>query len=100
MKLMIPFTPHLAHECLELFDCKNVNDWPKIEKDILEEIKIAIQINGKTRDIITVKKDLSENEILKVVLKASKAKKYVENNNITKTIFVKNKIVNYIVPKI
>ena len=97
---MIPFTPHLAHECLELFDCKNVNDWPKIEKDILEEIKIAIQINGKTRDIITVKKDLSENEILKVVLKASKAKKYVENNNITKTIFVKNKIVNYIVPKI
>ncbi len=100
MKLMIPFTPHLAHECLELFDCKNINDWPKIEKNLLEEIKIAVQINGKTRDILTVKKDLNENEIMEFVLKDSKAKKYVENNKITKTIFVKNKIVNYIIPNI
>ena len=33
MKLMIPFTPHLAHECLELLIVKT-NNWPKIEKNI------------------------------------------------------------------
>ena len=32
MKLMIPFTPHLANECLELMKCKNKFEWPKIEK--------------------------------------------------------------------
>ena len=32
MKLMIPFTPHLAHECLELANCKTPDKWPKIDK--------------------------------------------------------------------
>ena len=31
-KLMIPFAPHLAHECLNLLKCKSINEWPKIEK--------------------------------------------------------------------
>ena len=32
MKLMMPFTPHLSHECLENLGCKNVYEWPKIDK--------------------------------------------------------------------
>ena len=34
MKLMIPFTPHLAYECLELLDIKSTNKWPEIDKKI------------------------------------------------------------------
>ena len=98
MKLMIPFTPHLAHECLELHNCKSINDWPKFKKESLEEIKIAVQINGKTRDIITIKKDLTEQEIFKHITLNSTAKKYLLDKKIHKTIFVKNKIINYILP--
>ncbi len=98
MKLMIPFTPHLAHECLELHKCKDTDKWPEILKDISEEIKIAVQINGKTRDIVKIKKGLSEKEITKIISKSSKAKKYIVNKKILKTIFVKNKIINYILP--
>ena len=98
MKLMIPFTPHLAHECLELMKCKNKKDWPKIdEKKLVLDIKIAVQINGKTRDILSIKKDLNQNEIYENILKNSNARKYIENKKIKKTIFVKNKIVNYII---
>ena len=98
MKLMMPFTPHLSSECLELFNCKSINKWPLIDKkNILNEIKIAVQINGKTRDIITVKKDLMEKDIDNFILKHSKAKKYIESKKVSKTIFVKNKIINYIV---
>ena len=98
MKLMIPFTPHLAFECLELFNCRTVNTWPKVDsKNIINEVKLAVQINGKTRDILTIKKDLAEKEIFELVLNKSKAKKYIENKKISKTIFVKNKIINYIV---
>ena len=100
MKLMIPFTPHLANECLELLSCKTVNQWPKIDKkNVLEEVNLAVQINGKTRDIIPVKKDLLEKEIANIILEKSKAKKYIEDKKIIKTIFVKNKIINYIIPK-
>ena len=96
MKLMIPFTPHLAYECLELLNCNTVHIWPKIGKNIVDEIKFAIQINGKTRDIITVSENLMENEINHIVLNESKAKKFLEGKKINKTIFVKNKIINYI----
>ena len=97
MKLMIPFTPHLALECLELLNSKTFDDWPVIEKSDEGEIKIAVQINGKTRDVIEVKKDMSENEIKEIVLTDSKAQKYFKDNKIIKTIFVKNIIVNYII---
>ncbi len=98
MQVMIPFTPHLAHECLELFKCKSFNKWPKIATDNQDEkIKLAIQINGKTRDVINVRKNLNEKDLNDVVVKESKAKKYIENKKITKTIFVQNKIINYII---
>tara|TARA_B100000767_G_C19709767_1_gene512227 strand:+ start:1 stop:1239 length:1239 start_codon:yes stop_codon:yes gene_type:complete len=98
MKLMIPFTPHLAYECLELFECKTTNNWPEVKnRNLIEEIKLAVQINGKTRDIITIKKDLTESEIGKIILKESKAEKYIKNKKIIKIIFVKNKIINYII---
>ena len=34
MKLMVPFVPHLAYECLELHDCKTKDQWPKVDKKI------------------------------------------------------------------
>ena len=100
MKLMVPFIPHLANECLELLKVKSCTDWPKPDKEgYLEEVKVAIQVNGKTRDVLVFKKDLSEKEINKIILSTSKAKKYIENSKILKTIFVKNKIINYITSK-
>ena len=99
MKLMIPFTPHLAHECLEFLNCDSPDKWPNIRKNSQEEISFAVQINGKTRDIIKTKKNLDEKEINEIVLKSSKAKKFIEDNKILKTIYVKNKIINYIIKK-
>ena len=94
---MVPFTPHLAYECLELLNCKNTDDWPQIEVDTIEEINLAVQINGKTRDIIKINKDTIEEKVNEIVLVKSKAKKYLENKKIIKTIFVSNKIINYII---
>ena len=97
MKLIMPFTPHLANECLELLKCETPDKWPEIKADILKEIKFAIQVDGKTRYIIKIKKNLNKEKINEIVLKNSKAKKYIENKKVLKTIFVKNKIINYII---
>jgi leucyl-tRNA synthetase len=98
MKLMLPFTPHLANECLELLDCKTINQWPEIDKkNALDEIKFAIQINGKTRDIINVERNLAEGEIHKIINKNPKTEKYFKNKKIIKTIFIRDKIINYII---
>ena len=49
------------------------------------------------RDILRVIKDLSEEKIKKMVLNKSKASKYIVDKNIIKTIFIKNKVLNYII---
>ena len=98
MKLMIPFTPHLAHECLEALNCKTIDRWPEVNKqNLLNQIKFAIQINGKTRDVINLEKDTGETDVKNVILKNSKVNKHLMNKKIIKTIFIKNKIINYII---
>ena len=99
MKLMIPFTPHIAYECLTNLKCKELNQWPKVNEETVKnsEIKMVVQINGKTRDVLNVKRNLEEAEIADLVNKSLKANKYIINKKILKTIFVKNKIINYIV---
>ncbi len=99
MKLMIPFTPHLAYECLTNLNCKNLNQWPKIDKNIIEstKVKMVVQINGKTRDVLDIKRNLDETEVNILVKNSIKAKKYITDKTIIKTIFVKNKIINYII---
>ena len=53
MRCMIPFVPHLANECLELLQCSNKYEWPEVKKS---DNTLNAKINGKTRDIITIKK--------------------------------------------
>jgi len=97
MKLMLPFVPHLANECLEKLKCNNIDIWPEIKEEENIEIKFAIQVNGKTRDILLIDKNLNKDQINEIVINKSKAKKFIENKEISKTIFVKGKIMNYIV---
>jgi leucyl-tRNA synthetase len=98
MKILIPFVPHLARECLEQIGIKDSNAWPIIDRKLSLDlkIKIAIQINGKTREVIEVKKNLDEKNVISESKKIKKIKEQLESNEIIKTIFVKNKIINYL----
>jgi leucyl-tRNA synthetase len=99
MSVLIPFIPHLAHECLEKLGEKKFDTWPKVDKGLSlnEKIKIAIQINGKTKNIIEIKKDLDENNAINESRKNKKISDQLLNKNIKKIIFVKNKIINYLI---
>ena len=97
MKMMVPFVPHLAYECLDLHKCEDLHKWPNVQKIHSQAIILVVQINGKTRDTIQIDKDTVEKDAHNLILKNSKAKKYLENNEIIKTIFIKNRIINYIV---
>ena len=94
---LIPFIPHLAYEFLDLLGEQNPEIWPKIISEGQTDIQLAIQINGKTREIITVKKDNDIKELEPQILKSQKIVKFIKGKKIFKTIFVKNKIVNYLV---
>ena len=99
MKLMIPFTPHLAYECLANLNCEESNQWPQVNKKIIEnsETKMVVQVNGKTRDVLNIKRNLEESEVNNIVKNSLKANKHMINKKVVRTIFVKNKIINYII---
>lgn len=101
MKILIPFTPHLAYECLELLEAKEIKKWPEIDRSLIgkEKIKMAIQINGKTRDIIDIEKGLNEKEVLNICKNNLKIKSKIQTSSIIKTIFVQDRIINLIVKK-
>ena len=99
LKILIPFTPHLAYECLEQHGEKNPDIWPEIDRKRLlsEKVTIAIQINGKTKEVVKVKKDLDEKNVINETKKIKKIKEILMNKEIIKIIFVKNKIINYLI---
>ena len=97
IKLLLPLTPHIANELLDLLKCEEKYKWPSINKNLQEDINFAVQVNGRTRDIININKDLSQKEIEKKIEEKSKAMKFIGNKKIIKIIFIKNKIINYIV---
>ena len=66
--LMNPFIPHFSNECLNTIN-ENQIKWPKISKEDLieEDINFVVQINGKKRAILKVKRDVVEKEILEII---------------------------------
>tara|TARA_E500000178_G_scaffold346929_1_gene399356 strand:+ start:757 stop:3282 length:2526 start_codon:yes stop_codon:yes gene_type:complete len=99
MKILIPFTPHMAYECLEILGVKEVKSWPKIDTKLIlkEKIKMAIQINGKTRDVIEIEKGLNQISVEKLCKNNFKIKDKILNKSINKIIFVKDRIINFII---
>ena len=56
-----------------------------------------VQINGKKRGLFTAKKDLTEKEAFVEAKKIQNIKKNLKDKKIIKSIFVKNKIINFII---
>ena len=98
MKVLIPIAPFLASECLEKLQEKNVDKWPSINKHLLGEniIKMVIQVNGKTKKVIEVKRDVEENEVKNILKNHENVSKILKQNDIERTIFVRNKLINFV----
>ncbi|MDA7468359.1 leucine--tRNA ligase [Candidatus Pelagibacter ubique] len=95
--LMNPFIPHFSNECLNTIN-KNQINWPKISKEDLieEDINFVVQINGKKRAILKIKRDVVEKEILKIIKTNLEIEKFLKDQSIKKSIFVPNRLINII----
>ncbi len=96
---MSPVIPHLMKECLELIGEKEQIVWPRINESFLieDEKKFVVQINGKTREIISANKNISEENLLIKINENLKLKKYIDGKSIKKKIFIPEKLINIIV---
>tara|TARA_X000001036_G_scaffold428335_1_gene457993 strand:+ start:4373 stop:6919 length:2547 start_codon:yes stop_codon:yes gene_type:complete len=100
--LISPILPHLANECINKINTKiNLDNliWPEIDLSKIEEddCKIVVQINGKKRDLIILPKNTSENEVVDKIISDEKLNKYLHNVKIKKQIYIKDKLINFII---
>jgi leucyl-tRNA synthetase len=100
--LLSPFAPHIAEEIWEqLGHEKSIffEKWPKYDPKLVrdEEITLIIQVNGKVRDQLKLAAEASEEEAKKMALENEKVKKYIGNQEIQKTVFVPNRLINFVI---
>ena len=95
---MNPFIPHFTNECLSSIN-QNKASWPIVAKEDLieDEINFVVQINGKKRAVLKVKRDMSEKEILKTTKLSQDVEKFLTKQSIKKVIFVPNRLINIII---
>jgi len=98
LTLLCPFAPKTAKKVSDKLEV-DVNIWPQFSEKYLlsENITIPIQINGKVRDQLIVKNNISENEISHLIDSNKKIKQWIPDSGIKKIIFVKGKIVSVVV---
>ena len=100
LQLLNPFAPHMTEELYKKIGCKEelaYKAWPTYDeaKTIEDEIEIPVQIKGKVRATITIKKDEDE-DVVKQKAKEAIANQ-IEGKKIIKEIYVKNKIYNIVI---
>jgi len=104
LQLLAPFAPHMTEELwsrLGLDYSIHQSQWPEIDQTVRAEkqFNLTIQINGKVRDHLMIDIDILNNEydILKLVKNSPKIKKFLENGQLNKTVYIPGKILNLVV---
>ena len=110
LQLLNPFAPHLTEELWEKLASAPSSlsphpsslsrlTWPVWDEKYLieDEVEIPVQVNGKLRDKIVVKKDAASADIEKLALAAPKLQEHIAGKTIRKVIVVPGKLVNVVV---
>ena len=101
IRVIEPMIPHLAEECWGLTGNQNSiiqEPWPSVNSSYLEneEVTIVIQINGKRRGEVLVKKDSTEADVKEEIKNIKNISDTLDKKRIKKTIYVLNKILNIV----
>ena len=96
--LLSPFAPHFAEEMWEQLGHEETifnAGWPKYDENEMkdDEIKIPVQINGKTKAVIEIPADISKDDAIAAGKEAIADKL---TGNVIKEIYVPKKIINIV----
>ena len=104
INLLNPFAPHVTEELWEERGFEgfcSLADWPEYDESLCvdSEVEIAVQVNGKLKDRITVAVDADQDTVLASAKKSQKVAAELESGNVVKEIYIKGKLVNIVIKK-
>ncbi len=100
--MLAPLAPHLSEELWNILGNKKTifaQPFPKynplkLQKD---EMNIVIQVNGKVRANLSISKNMDKDTVLDKCKELENVKKYLDEKELIKEIYVPEKIVNFVV---
>ena len=100
--ILSPFVPHLSEEFWSLLGHSKTityQSWPQFDENLiqLDEVTIAVQVNGKLRANINIAKDLDKKDVISEALSLENVEKFTSEGNVVKTIYVPNRLLNFVV---
>ena len=100
--MLAPYAPHVAEELWEVLGGqKSVFEaqWPSCDERLASagDVEIAVQINGKLRSRLTVRRGLAEKEVVELALADESVKKYVDGKKVKKVIYIQDRLLNLLV---
>jgi len=100
-RIAAPMVPHLAEECWAVLGHTTLvaeEPWPTPEKALLVEdmVTIAVQVNGKRRDELTIARDAATEDIEAAALKLDNVVRAIGGRKIKKVVVVPQRIVNVV----
>ena len=98
--ILQPFVPHISEEIWSNLDSKTlcINQiWE--DEDVKKKLnkKIAVQINGKTKEVIEMDEKLPKAMVLDIVKNNIKIKRSINGKTVKKEIYVPGKIINLVI---
>ncbi|MBF0713782.1 leucine--tRNA ligase [Gemella sp. GH3] len=102
IQLLAPFAPHLAEEMWSIYgnnETISYVPWPSYDESKLvsNSVEIVVQVLGKVRAKLEVTKDLTKEELEKVVLANEDIQNLIIGKQLVKVISVPNRLVNLVV---
>jgi leucyl-tRNA synthetase len=102
LHLLSPFAPHICDELNERLGNSGfllTSNWPHYDPKLIEEstIELVAQVNGKKRNSFHVAKNLSNQEVEKLVLADPEVQRFINNQEIIKIIIVPNRLANVVI---
>ncbi len=100
--MFAPMMPHLAEECWKLLGHRQPvveTPWPTPISALIvdDEVTIAVQVNGKRRDEIRLRKGLGKDLVEAAVMKLEGVKRALDGKPVVKFIVVPDRIVNIVI---
>ena len=101
IQLLAPFAPHLAEEMWEIYgNTESISyvPWPTFDESKLvsDTVEIVVQLMGKVKTKLDVKKDLTPAELEQIVLANEEVKELIEGKQVMKVIVVPGRLVNIV----
>jgi leucyl-tRNA synthetase len=102
IKLLHPFAPHLTEEIFETLGGEGLltlAQWPEYDEEKTKDavINMGVQVNGKVRGNVDIPAEADQDAAVEAAKADPQINKFLDGKNIVKVIFVRGKILNFVV---